>query len=560
MKHAIEVQNLSFSYFGGGDVKVLDKINLLVNEGEFVVIMGETGAGKSTLCQCLNLLVPRFRKGRLTGKIRIFGEDIKNKRVYDLADKVGLVFQDFEYQLFSTNVELEVAFGPENLSIPKETINERVNDCLKKVDLIEFKGRSPTNLSGGEKQRLAIASILSIKPRILVMDEATTDLDPKGKLEIFKLAKILRDEGTTLIMVTHEIEEVLDADRIIIVKQGRIVLEDTPKHVLKRSSLLEENGIRPHQLTRLFQKIGSRSLPLTIDKALQRFKKDFILLDDRYKRLVNKDKERSYGKIVIEVNDLEYIYPEGQKALDGISLRIREGEFVALVGQNGSGKTTLAKHFNGLLKGSRGDVKCFGENIKGKKISELSRVIGYVFQNPDHQIFSNTVKDEIAFSLRNFGYTESEISTRVDEALEEVGLLGYEREDPFSLGKGERQRLAIASVLVTRPQILILDEPTTGLDYSEQKQIMKLLERLNKEGTTIIIITHNMWIVAEYTHRSIVIHEGKIILDGTTREVFSKEHILERSNLYPPDIVRLSNRLGKTLLSIEEFKYCTERR
>jgi energy-coupling factor transport system ATP-binding protein len=558
---AIEVDNLSFTYKGANE-KALDGIKFAQEQGEMVVLMGHTGAGKSTFSRCLNCLIPHFHKGDYSGEIRILGNSIKGKRVYDLVDQIGLVFQDFESQLFSTNVELEVAFGPENLCLPREEIKRRIVECLQLVRLNGFERREPAGLSGGEKQRLAIASILAIKPKIVVMDEPTTDLDPQGKLEVFSVAKILKSEGYTILFIEHESEAIMEADRIIIMDRGKIVLEGKPCEILKDVELLETYGIRPPQIAKLSRELNEPTIPFNPDGAVKFFKqRDWKISDEKYLSLLEKDEEEKtdYGNKIIEVKDLEYIYPGNIMAIDGINMDIREGEFLAIIGQNGSGKTTLVKHFNGLLKPSKGEVRVAGEDTKRKQISELGKMVGYVFQNPDHQIFADTVEEEVAFAPRNLGIPQEKISQYIKEALKEVGLEGYERCDPFCLTKGERQRVAIASILSARPRVLILDEPTTGLDYRQQKSIMELLQSLNRKGHTIIIITHSLWVVAEYAKRVLVLEKGKIILDGSPRRVFSQEEKLARSFLRLPEIISLSNRMERTLLSVDEFKYCLER-
>lgn len=557
---AIEVNALSFTY-KDGTTKALDGIRFAQEQGEMVVLMGHTGAGKSTFSRCLNRLIPHFHKGNYSGEIRILGNSIMDKRVHDLVGEIGLVFQDFESQLFSTNVELEVAFGPENLCLPREEIRERIAEALQLVRLKGFERREPASLSGGEKQRLAIASILAIKPKIVVMDEPTTDLDPQGKLEIFSVARLLKSQGYTVLFIEHDAEAVLEADKIVIMDGGRVVTEGKPHEILRDVELLENHGIRPPQIAKLFQETDEPSFPLTVEETLKVFqKREWKISDEKYTSLLKKEEQEhtGYGKKIIEVNGLEYIYPENIKALDNISMEIRQGEFLAIIGQNGSGKTTLVKHFNGLLKPSKGEIKVADEDTKGKHVSELGKTVGYVFQNPDHQIFADTVEEEVAFGPRNLGIPREKISLFVEEALKDVGLQGYEKCDPFSLTKGERQRVAIASILAARPHVLILDEPTTGLDYREQKAIMELLQSLNRKGHTIIIITHSLWVVAEYAKRVLVLHKGKIILDDQTRKVFSQEEKLANSFLRLPEIIRLSNRMGKTLLSVDEFKYCLQ--
>jgi len=524
-----------------------------------VAIMGRAGAGKSTLCRCLNGIIPKFLKGDLIGDIDILGEPIGDKHIYQVAQNVGLVFQDFESQLFSTSVELEVAFGPENLALPRDEIRQRINYALKTVGLEGFEKRQPYALSGGEKQRLAIASVLSSKPKILVLDEPTTDLDPGGRFEIFTALSELRKESMSILLVEHDTEDVINTDKTVIMDSGRIIASGKSCEILRDINLLEQNGIRPSQITKLFIETGMDTTPLTAQEAydngydaltssISKEKYNLICMDDEQR------KER-YGDVAIEVMGLTYSYSGNENALNGVELVIKEGEFVAIIGQNGSGKTTLAKHFNGLLRSSSGSIKCFGKDTDKMKISELGKIVGYVFQNPDHQIFANTVREELMFGPRNYGLPEDQISANVLQSLQSVHLEGYEDQDPFSLTKGERQRIAVASVLACKPRVLILDEPTTGLDYTQQRSMMELLRSLNEAGHTIVIITHSLWVVAEYAHRAIVMDEGFIIIDGTVREVFSQQEKMESTGMRLPEIIKLSNMLGKTLLSVDEYKF-----
>jgi len=552
---SISVNNLSFTY-RNSDHKALDGISFKLHQGEMLVIMGKSGAGKSTLCRCLNGIIPKFVKGDLSGDIEVFGEPIKDKPIYQIAQNVGLVFQDFESQLFSTNVELEVAFGPENLSLSREEIGKRIRHSLNKVGLIGFENRQPHTLSGGEKQRLAIASVLSMRPKIMILDEPTTDLDPIGRYEIFQSLSELKKESISMILVEHDAEDVINSDRIMILSDGKIVAFDDTKNILKDTKFLESYGIRPLQIPKLFMETGLDIVPFTAESAYELSGKllESSIDEHKYNSLKEKDKNRRYGDVAIEIKNVTYSYSKGENVLNDINLSIREGEFVAIIGQNGSGKTTLAKLINGLLKPTSGKVICFGKDTSKTKISDLGKNVGYVFQNPDHQIFSNTVKEELMFGPRNFGLSEDQISDNIIQALQAVHLEGYEDRDPFSLTKGERQRVAVASILACKPKVLILDEPTTGLDYIQQKSMMELLRSLNSAGHTIIIITHSLWVVAEYAHRAVVINDGSIIIDGTVREVFSRQEELESAGMRPPEIIKMGNMLGKTLLSADEFK------
>jgi energy-coupling factor transporter ATP-binding protein EcfA2 len=538
-------------------------VDLEVGEGEFVVVMGPSGAGKSTLCVSLNGLIPNFLRGRMEGEVRIRGRSTREGKVGEFAREVGLVFQDFEAQLFSTNVELEVAFGPENFQVEHEEMAQRVRDALERVRLAGFEGRQPATLSGGQKQRLAIASVLAMEPRILCLDEPTTDLDPVGKLGVFEIAEELRSvDDVTLIVVEHETEETLDADRIVILQDGAVVRDRPAREVLRDVELLEESGIMPLGVARFFHELGAEErLPLTPEEGIEEFRRrSWLVNPERHEELLAADKarEKGYGEALIEVEDLSFRYPSGVAALEGVDLEIRQGEFLAILGQNGSGKTTLVKHFNGLLKPTEGEVRVGGVESVKQGIRRLGERVGYVFQNPDHQIFSDTVFDEVAFGPNIREMEEDEIGERVSEALAAVGLEGRGGEDPFSLTKGERQRVAVASVLAVRPEVLILDEPTTGLDYAEQKRMMGLVRDLNEAGSTIIIVTHTMWVVAEYAHRAAVVQDGRVTLRGSVREVFAREDDLREAALRPPHIVSFGNALGFPVLSVEELKHITE--
>lgn len=560
---AVEVKGFSF-WYRGSESPALDSLDLEVERGRFVVIMGESGAGKSTLANSLNGLIPHFVRGRYEGSVTVGGLSARETPVSRMAREIGLVFQDFEAQLFSTNAGLEVAFGPENFGVPRPEIALRIGDVLRTVNLEGFEGRHPATLSGGQKQRLAIGSILAAHPSVLCMDEPTTDLDPMGKVEVFSIARRLSAQGDlTLIIIEHETEEALHAERLILMKKGRILADGTPGDLLRDAALVAEAGIRPLQVPQYFAALNvcpAEELPLLPDEGAELFRSKGLSLDDaRCRELSERDaaRERSYGEAVVEVEDLSHVYPNGGTAVSGVTLSIRQGEFVAILGHNGSGKTTLVKHFNGLLLPSGGRALVRGRDTAKHSVFEIGKEVGYVFQNPDHQIFADNVFDEVAFSPRIRGCSAEEVASRVTEALEAVGLQGYEKRDPFTLGKGERQRVAVASVLSARPGVIILDEPTTGLDYGEQRRMMELIRKLNEAGQTIIMITHTLWVVAEYAHRIVAMRGGRVVMDGPTRQVLAREEELAASHLRPPHIVSLGNRLGRTVLSVEELVRCT---
>jgi len=552
MKAAVSIENLTFAY-RGQETPALRSIRAEMAEGSFAVLMGRAGAGKSTLCTSLNGIIPNFFRGQYQGRVIVKGLEVAQHKVAEMSRIVGLVLQDFEPQLFSTNVELEMAFGPENMGLPRQEIGRRIERYLPFLGLEKFRRREPASLSGGQKQRLAISSILTMEPEVLVMDEPTTDLDPQGREEIQEIARRLRAEGRTLLIVDYDPDMAVEADQVWLLREGQIVAQGKAKEVFADGALLKDCGIKAPDMVELFQRMGWPGNPLTVKEGIALIEKN-NLVARRKLNLPECPLSGSKGPFLIQVEGLHYVYPTyGIEALRGIDLAIREGEFVALLGQNGSGKTTLAKHFNGLLKPTSGRVLLQGKPTTEFPQQKISRLVGYVFQNPDHQIFCNTVYDEVAFGLRLHGEGSRTVSERVANALQTVGLEGYEKKVPFALSKGERQRVAVASVLALQPEVLVLDEPTTGLDYGQQKALMEMIRTLHRKGHTVIIITHSMEVAAEYAQRVVVMKEGSILLDGPTRSVFAEEDRLKEAALRPPPFLRLSNWLGARAITIQQM-------
>jgi energy-coupling factor transport system ATP-binding protein len=554
---AIIVSDLGFSY-RGATRSALHDVSLSLPENSMTLILGGTGSGKSTLCYCLNGLIPHHLHGKFTGTILIGGRDSRHWTVWQQAKTVGLLFQDFEAQLVSTNVEQELAFPLRNLcpDLPPNERNARIAESLAQVGLEGYQRRDPLSLSGGERQRLAIASILVARPPVLALDDPTTDLDPVGRATLYALLRRLLEKGTTVVVTDRESDGATPVDHLCLLAGGGIAWNGPAGELLIQPDLMEQYGVRPNALAAFFAELGYRKdLPLTPgDAAKLLAHKRVTILDPPTAQTVTRKRAP-----VIEICGAEFAYSSDTSAerrvLDRIDLAIEAGEFVALVGQNGSGKTTLAKLFNGLLSATRGLVRVHGQDTRSMKASRLAAHVGYVFQNPDHQIFAETVFEEVAFGPRNLNVTVAEIPERVHEALTAVGLghLDIATADPFSLTKGDRQRVAVASVLATRPEILIFDEPTTGLDYREIRGMMALIQRLNQAGHTIIMITHCMWVVAEYAARCVVMQDGRIVADGTTREIFSHPERLQPLGLRLPLIPEFSRRYGVTLLTPVEL-------
>ncbi len=554
-------QGVTFTYHGAGR-PALRGVSFSQNAGEMIGVMGASGAGKSTLAKCLNRIIPEFEDGDFRGAILIAGESLEVLRVCNVAPKVGMVFQDFESQLFSTNVAHEVAFAMEQTGMDRAEMDRRILPALEAVGLRGFEHRDPMSLSGGEKQRLAIASVLALRPSVIVLDEPTTDLDPEGRAEVFELIKKLRAQGLSLIVIEHESEELRAADRIVVLREGEIAADGPPPEVFARTELLRECGVRPPGLGHALEMLGIDAQPESVEQAYDAIVRAYpgvagITYDSIAKPPVSEQPKTAGSAIIgpafIGIENVSFNYVGGPRVLDSIDLKVEAGEFLAIVGQNGSGKTTLAKHIVGLLHPAVGRVTIDGKDRAQMRPAETAREAAYVFQNPDHQIFAASVEDEVAFGPRNFGLPEDEIRRRCDEALEAVGLQNERSSDPFLLSKGERQRLAVASVLVLRPRMLILDEPTTGLDHREQLRMMALVRDLNRAGIAIVIITHTPWLVAEYARRVVLMRKGAKIFDGGVREFFMQDELLRSSSFRAPEITELSRRCGTLALTTDEF-------
>jgi len=566
---AIVVKDLKYEYYARGNMQpviALDGISFTVGEGEFVAVVGKNGSGKSTLAKHLNgLLLPGG------GSVCVFGRYTDAQElIWDIRRVLGMVFQNPDNQLVATTVEEDVAFGPENLGIEPDEIRNRVKESLKKVGMEGFDEYSPHMLSGGQKQRIAIAGVLAMHPKCIVLDEATSMLDPEGRKDVMSVLKKLNSEDNiTIVLITHHMNEAAQADRIIVMDEGKAVLSGKPDEIFGEYELLRQIGLDIPQVSDLYVRMKDEGLikngriPVLIDEAEQVFMN--VLSGRKANAYSSAGPERKTGEKIIEIKNLSYTYMAGtpyeRHALKDVSLTVYKGEKLGIIGHTGSGKSTLIQHLNGLLSPTAGTVEVSGIIPKGKSLKELRRKVGLIFQNPEDQLFEETVEKDIAFGLKKIGLSDSEMKRRIDEALLITGLpADILKKSPFELSGGQKRRVAIAGVIVMEPDILVLDEPTAGLDPQGSAGIYEFLSRLNESrNTTIIIVSHTMEDVARFCDRIAVMEEGRIVMVDETRSVFSNKEYLEEKSLDVPQITELFYRLSrknrnirKDILTVQE--------
>ena len=566
-QNEIEIENLSYQY-PKGIQPALENITLQGQKNKFIAVMGKTGAGKTTLLSTMNGLIPQFSEGELVGTINIRGQDTRNLPIQRQIEQVGLVLQDPETQIFGLTVEKDIAFGPVNLAYSVDRINKNVQKAAELVGLQDYLNKSPEHLSGGEKQRLAIAGILALDSPILVFDEPTAELDPEGANKVYEAIRSLVDlENRTVIFSSHNPYFVLDiADELWILNNGKLVYTGDASNFFKQNLATDFDGLQMPEIVDLFSILRQvniykkDSIPLSLIHGENEIRNILIekSIDSVAKYPASISTPTLYNKKVVELFSISYRYADGFEALKEVSTSFYSNEITAIVGKNGAGKTTLVKQLNGLLKPSEGKILLDDVDIRKFAIEELSQKVGYVFQNPDHQIFSASVFEEIEYGLLNIGMEEALRKERIKEALELTGLTGKEDIHPFNLSKGERQKLAIASVLALKPKLIIVDEPTTGLDWEGSIKIMNEIRELKKNGHSLIIITHNIRLVAEYAERVIIMNAGKIIRDGNVHEVLPDIRLLEENSLTATQVSKLVFSLKdlgfpQNIINVEEF-------
>ena len=555
----IEVKGLKYKYPHTSKL-VLNGIDFEADKGQFIGIIGENQAGKSTLCQAFAGLVPTMFRGAYGGKVIIDGVEASKVPIAVLCQKVGLVFQNPFNQLSGAKdtVFEEIAFGLQNLGIPREEIGKRVDKALKLLDIIKYKDRNPFDLSGGQIQRVAIASILAMEPEVLVLDEPTSQLDPQGSEDVFLVVEKLAKTGITIIMVEQKMEKLAAyCDKILLLHRGSQVAYDVPERIFSRDDL-RDLGVEPPVYTQVskalsvYRKEGDDLLyPVTL-KQIQDHKDQFPVTISKTGIERTPDK---LGLDIFTIKDLGFHYIPGAPVIENLSLSL-DIRPTAVIGQNGAGKTTLVKLLKGLLKPKAGTVLLEGEDISGRTVAQLAKKVGYVFQNPDDQIFKNQVLEEVMVGPLNIGMTRKEGEQRAREALEMVGLLHAEKENPYDLDLSERKMVAIASVVAMDPKVLILDEPTIAQDARGREILGQLIRTMTERGKFVLAILHDMDFVARYFERVIVMAGGKVISDGPGEKIFYENDTLTKARLEPPHITRLCEILGYegTFLTTEDIR------
>ncbi len=504
----ITFTNVTYTYPDAQE-PVLKGLNLKIDDGEFVLVVGASGTGKSTWLRCLNGLVPHFTGGTISGSIRVQGQDPVDVQPRQMSTVVGFVFQDPEAQCVVDTVESELVFAMENHNVPQATMRKRVEEVLDQLSIAHLRNRRISTLSGGEKQRVAIASVLTLEPQVLVLDEPTSQLDPQAAEEVLTtLQKLNVDLGLTIILSEHRLERVVQyADRLIYLPGlGQRPIDGTPQEVLRQTELVPP-------LIRLGKALGWETLPLTIKDA----RREVGGLELRPPAEPRMPATGAEAPLEIIVRDLWHAYGE-HMALQGINLEVRRGEFVAIMGRNGSGKTTLLKHIVGLLQPRQGSVRVHDMDTRRVPMEEIIRVVGYVPQNPNALLFADTVGEEIAFTRRNHGLSEKKGGLEVLSAL---GIAEHVDHYPRDLSVGERQRVALAAILAAEPSIILLDEPTRGVDYLQKEALVRYLRTERDKGHTVILSTHDVELVASSVDRVVILGDGEVIVDGSTREVMT---------------------------------------
>lgn len=590
----IKAEHVSFEYFRRDEngnvsdmVEAVKDLSLEVKQGEFIGILGCNGSGKSTFAKMLNTLLDPTE-----GEIRIEGMSTRDEsNTWNIRKNTGMVFQNPDNQIIGTIVEEDVAFGPENLGVPTDEIWSRVADALETVGMTAYREQSPNRLSGGQKQRVAIAGVLAMQPKCIIFDESTAMLDPKGRQEVLRAAHMLnREKGITILFITHNMEEVVEADRIVVMNLGKLVAEGTPQEIFSHSEQMQEYGLELPRITELAVRLKKNGIPINgtildedtlvseIENVAGRAAymgqktqaEHAAYIEQKAQAEYTGDTEREDLAEVMRsgliLDHVSYRYNPGTiyeyPALRDVSLSFAKGEFVAIIGHTGSGKSTLIQQFNGLLEPDSGHIYFEGKDVfeKGYNRTHLREKVGLVFQYPEYQLFAETVLEDVSFGPKNLKLPLLEVQQRAFQAIEAVGLSDAVYDSsPFELSGGQKRRVAIAGVLAMRPDILVLDEPVAGLDPVGRKELLQMLQQLNQKGMTIVLVSHNMEDVAEYADRVIVMNQGTVDFDGKTAEVFQREEYLQELGLDIPVVTHVMKRLREEGYQVNAGEYRMQR-
>lgn len=549
MDKYISFNQFTFQYDAQAEATLKD-ISFDIAKGEKVLILGPSGSGKSTLAQCLNGIIPNIHKGQAQGQVRIDGQDIFKQSIYDKSQLVSTVLQDPDGQFIGLTVAEDLAFALENDCADQSEMKDKVALWAERLDLTSLLNHRPQDLSGGQKQRVSLAGVLIDESPILLFDEPLANLDPKSGQETIDLIdKIHKEVGATTIIIEHRLEDVLyrPVDRILLVNDGELLFNGSPD-VLLSSTLLLENGIREPLYVTVLRQLGFDTRSAQNLSQLDALDLSDLALPDR----VLKDKKDSSSDSILKVERLSVSYGDNPAIIEDLSFSLKKGERLAIVGKNGAGKSTLAKALCGFVP-SQGKLTYKGQDISQDSIAERSERIGFVLQNPNQMISQTMIFDEVALGLRLRGIEEAEVEERVYEVLKTCGLYSFRKWPISALSFGQKKRVTIASILVLKPEIIILDEPTAGQDYKTYTDIMNFLDSLQKQGHTIVMITHDMQLMLEYSDRCLVVVEGEIIADDKPVTILNQKDLLESANLKQTSLYTLGQKLSSDPVEVTQY-------
>lgn len=571
----LELKNVSFQYGTNrsentssveDNTYALNRVNLKIYPGEFVGIIGPSGSGKTTLASLFSGAIPHHYSGNFCGTVSIAGHDTTTLELTNIACLIGSVIQDIDAQMVAANVEDELLFGLENFGVPHDEIPNRIVSSLETVGISDLRNRDLDTLSGGQKQKVAIAAILALKPKVLVLDEPTCALDPVSSRMIFSILQNLNKKfGITIVVIEQKVALLSEyCKRLIVLSKGELVLDAPVSLALKDIDLLRKVGINYPRTTHLIKQLQDEQIcnpaeltvgvEETVNTIVKTLRTDYSKLsnsnnsnnaesslESNKETFIKANNLDNSNKPCLSINNVSFAYANGVKALKDVSFNANSGELIALIGRNGAGKTTITKIINGLLRPTEGSVEIDGIDTKSLRISQIAKYVSTLFQNPDRQLCKRTVLEEVAFSCELIGEDSSQAQEHAMQIIEKLNL--NPKDIPFMLSRGQRQMVALAATVVTRPKILVLDEPTCGLDYNECMKIMQVVEDLRDHGCCVIMVCHDMEVVLDYATRLIVINDGKLIIDGLAKDVFEKPEVCDAAALYPPLLCSVSQGL-----------------